>query len=131
MIVGRFANDRLIDLSEGAARQLGIAAQGVAGVRVRRVNPPEQEKSVLRQGMTAAERIETPEPLLKVLRDKLAKQPRPSVAVARKPVPDTGTGKAARQHHTIADDVVSFVKAAMLQNATAPPPVTPTSSSIR
>lgn len=75
---GPFANDRLIDLSEGAAQQLGIAPQGVAGVRVRRVNPPEQEKSVLRQGLTAAERIETPGPLLKVLRDKLAKLPRPS-----------------------------------------------------
>lgn len=78
---GPFANDRLIDLSEGAARQLGIAPQGAAGVRVRRVNPPEQEKSVLRQGMAAAERIETPPPLLKVLRDKLSKQPRPSLAV--------------------------------------------------
>lgn len=75
---GPFANDRLVDLSDGAARQLGITAQGVAGVRVRRVNPPEQERAVLREGMTAAERIETPEPLLKVLRDKLAKQPKPS-----------------------------------------------------
>jgi rare lipoprotein A len=85
---GPLANDRLIDLSEGAARQLGIAQQGVAGVRVRRVNPPEQEKSVLRQGMTAVERIETPGPLLKVLRDKLAKLPRP-LAMAQKiaPVP--------------------------------------------
>lgn len=90
---GPFANDRLIDLSEGAARQLGIGQQGVAGVRVRRVNPPEQEKSVLRQGMTAAERIETPGPLLKVLRDKLAKQPRPSLA-AQKPAP--AVGKVAR-----------------------------------
>jgi rare lipoprotein A len=85
---GPLSNDRLIDLSEGAARQLGIGSQGVAGVRVRRVNPPEQEKSVLRQGMTAAERIETPEPLLKVLRDKLAKQPRPSVTV-QKPAAST------------------------------------------
>lgn len=83
---GPFANDRLIDLSEGAARQLGIALQGAAGVRVRRVNPPEQEKSVLRQGMTAAERIDTPGPLLKVLRDKLAKLPKP-VAVAQNVTP--------------------------------------------
>lgn len=86
---GPFANDRLIDLSEGAAQQLGIAPQGVAGVRVRRVNPPEQEKSVLRQGLTAAERIETPGPLLKVLRDKLAKLPRPS-AIVQKPTPVGG-----------------------------------------
>ena len=80
---GPFASDRLIDLSEGAARQLGIAPQGLAGVRVRRVNPPEQERTVLRQGMTAAERIETPGPLLKVLRDKLAKQPRPAMATSK------------------------------------------------
>ncbi len=86
---GPFANDRLIDLSEGAARQLGLGPQGVTGVRVRRVNPPEQEKSVLRQGLTAAERIETPGPLLKVLRDKLAKQPRPP-AGAQRPAPMAG-----------------------------------------
>jgi rare lipoprotein A len=86
---GPFASDRLIDLSEGAAAQLGIAQQGVAGVRVRRVNPPEQERSVLRQGMTAAERIETPGALLKVLRDKLAKQPRPA-ATAPKSAPMAG-----------------------------------------
>jgi rare lipoprotein A len=108
---GPLNNDRLIDLSEGAARQLGIGGEGVAGVRVRRVNPPEQEKSVLREGMTAAERIETPVPLLKVLRDKLAKQPRPSSVVrqaaplADKPVPSqqpasSDEGKFAREGDT-------------------------------
>jgi rare lipoprotein A len=75
---GPFSSDRLIDLSEGAARQLGITRSGVAGVRVRKVNPPEQERAVLRAGATAAERIETPESLLRVLRDKLSKLPRPS-----------------------------------------------------
>lgn len=85
---GPFSNDLLIDLSEGAARQLGITGQGVSGVRVRKVNPPEQERAVLRQGMTAAERIETPEPLLRVLRDKLAKMPKPSGIVrGAAPVP--------------------------------------------
>ena len=88
---GPFANDRLIDLSEGAARQLGIAPQGVAGVRVRKVNPPEQERAVLRDGMRAAERIETPGSLLKVLRDKLAKQPRPTgAALASRPIQQPG-----------------------------------------
>ena len=79
---GPFANDRLIDLSEGAARQLGITAQGVSGVRVRKVNPPEQERAVLREGMRAAERIDTPDTLLRILRDKLAKQPLPLGAMA-------------------------------------------------
>jgi rare lipoprotein A len=77
---GPFANDRVIDLSAGAARQLGILEQGVAGVRVRKVNPPEQERAVLRVGRPAAERIDTPDSLLRVLRDKLAKLPRPNTA---------------------------------------------------
>ncbi len=77
---GPFANDRLIDLSAGAAKQLGILEQGVAGVRVRKVNPPEQERAVLRFGQPAAERIDTPDSLLRVLRDKLAKLPKPSGA---------------------------------------------------
>jgi rare lipoprotein A len=76
---GPFANDRLIDLSEGAARQLGIAEQGLAGVRVRKVNPPEQERAVLRDGQPAAARIDTPESLLRVLRDKLTKMPKPGL----------------------------------------------------
>lgn len=79
---GPFANDHLLELSEGAARQLGIAGQGASGVRVRKVNPPDQERAVLRQGMSAAERIATPEPLLRVLRDNLAKLPKPSALVS-------------------------------------------------
>jgi rare lipoprotein A len=75
---GPFANDRVIDLSAGAAKQLGILEQGVAGVRVRKVNPPEQERAVLRFGQPAAERIDTPDSLLRVLRDKLAKLPKPA-----------------------------------------------------
>jgi rare lipoprotein A len=84
---GPFANDRLIDLSEGAARELGIAGQGVAGVRVRRVNPPEQDRAMLRSGRNAQTRLDTPESLLKVLREKLSKLPRPSGAAAVAPPP--------------------------------------------
>ena len=87
---GPFANDRLIDLSEGAAKQLGITAQGVAGVRVRKVNPPEQERAVLRNGQSASARMDTPQSLLKVLREKLVKQPKPPAVTpttAAKPVP--------------------------------------------
>jgi rare lipoprotein A len=79
---GPMTNDRLIDLSEGAARQLGIVDKGTTGVRVRRVNPPENEKSALRAGQAATLRMDTPESLLKVLRDKLAKQTKPIIAVA-------------------------------------------------
>ncbi len=80
---GPFANDRLIDLSHGAAKQLGIDAQGIAGVRVRKVNPNEQERAVLRNGGPATERIATPDSLLTILRKNLRKLPQP-VAPARR-----------------------------------------------
>ncbi len=78
---GPFANDRLIDLSFGAAKQLGIDQQGVAGVRVRKVNPNEQERAVLRSGGVVTERIATPDSLLNILRKNLAKLPRPAAPV--------------------------------------------------
>jgi rare lipoprotein A len=84
---GPFANDRIIDLSAGAASELGITGQGVAGVRVRRVNPPEQDRSVLRAGRAAPARADTPQSLLKVLREKLAQGPRPSAPVQRAAAP--------------------------------------------
>ncbi len=75
---GPFVHDRLIDLSLGAAQQLGIDGQGVTGVRVRKVNPNEAERERLRNGQAAVERIETPDSLLKILRQKLAALPRPA-----------------------------------------------------
>lgn len=71
---GPMVNDVLIELSPDAAAQLGIAPEGRTPVRVRRVNPPEQERAVLRQNARAPERMATPEGLLKVLRNKLADQ---------------------------------------------------------
>ncbi|APG63696.1 hypothetical protein LPB140_07735 [Sphingorhabdus lutea] len=97
---GPFANDRLIDLSQGAARQLGITSAGVAGVRVRKVNPPEQEKAVLRQGAQITQRLDTPESLLRILRDNLNKLPKPvpvkraSVAPAPAAAPAGANGTA-------------------------------------
>lgn len=84
---GPMTNERLIDLSEGAARQLGIADRRMAGVRVRRVNPPENERAALRAGHAASARMDTPESLLKVLRDKLGKPAKPvdTPAVSVKP----------------------------------------------
>jgi rare lipoprotein A len=118
---GPFANDRLIDLSAGAARELGIMGQGVSGVRVRKINPSEQDKSVLRAGRSAPPKMDTPESLLKVLRGKLAGMPKPAAgaapvrqaAVAQPPyaAPESapahgngrfvreGAGTAPQQHH--------------------------------
>lgn len=66
---GPMDGNQLIGLSPGAATQLGVGAG--APVRVRRVNPPEQERALLREGKQAAARIETPMGLVNVLRRKL------------------------------------------------------------
>uniref|UniRef100_UPI001F2FB324 septal ring lytic transglycosylase RlpA family protein n=2 Tax=unclassified Novosphingobium TaxID=2644732 RepID=UPI001F2FB324 len=71
---GPMSNDALVELSPDAIAQLGLPPGGRGSVRVRRVNPPEQERAVLRNGGHAPERMETPEGLLKVLRRKLANQ---------------------------------------------------------
>lgn len=107
---GPMVNDVLIQLSPMAAAQLGLAPGQHSPVRVRRVNPPEPERALLRTGKRAPERMETPDGLLKVLRRKLAEQeplrPPPSTppampkdvpAAAAKipaPKPDVKTAKA-------------------------------------
>jgi rare lipoprotein A len=68
---GPMSNDLLIELSPGAAAQLGVAAGSTAPVRVRRVNPPETDRAMLRSGKQAPERMETPKPLVNVLMRKL------------------------------------------------------------
>ncbi|HTH28457.1 MAG TPA: septal ring lytic transglycosylase RlpA family protein [Sphingobium sp.] len=70
---GPFAGGgRIIDLSMGAAEQLGIRARGHAAVRVRRVDPPEEDRARLRAGKPASERPRVPERVLTNLRGQLA-----------------------------------------------------------
>lgn len=69
--------DRLIELSPAAWAQLGIAAADHAAVRVRRVNPPEQERALLRTGQVAPLRMDTPPGLLSALKRKLGIVPPP------------------------------------------------------
>ena len=64
---GPMAGSNVIEFSPGAAAQLGLAANARVPVRVRRVNPPENERAQLRMGGRAPERIETPAPLAAVL----------------------------------------------------------------
>lgn len=70
---GPMTNAAIVELSPDAASQLNLAATG-GPIRIRRVNPPEAERALLRQGGRAPERMETPEGLLKVLRRKLVDQ---------------------------------------------------------
>lgn len=66
---GPMSSQRLVALSPGAVAQLGIG-EGEA-VRVRRTNPPEEERAALRAGRSVAERLSTPDSLLAVLKRKL------------------------------------------------------------
>lgn len=69
---GPFARGRILDLSQGAADQLGIRRAGVAAVRVRRVDPPEKERARLRAGKQVPERPRLSEAALAALRAQLA-----------------------------------------------------------
>ncbi len=71
---GPMSNDRLVELSPGAAAQLGLTGTDKAPIRIRRVNPPEAERSLLRGGQRAPERMDTPPSLLAVLKRKLDPQ---------------------------------------------------------
>jgi rare lipoprotein A len=129
---GPFANDRLIDLSEGAAKQLGITAQGVAGVRVRKINPPEQERAMLRNGQAASARIDTPESLLKVLREKLNKMPRPA-AITSSPKPvvvKTATGAAPKPSTETTSDGRFVREGASVGKANAKPAPKPVTTQV-
>lgn len=66
------SNDRLVELSPGAGAQLGLAGSDRPAVHVRRVNPREQERAMLRTGGRAPEPMATPGGLLDALNRKLA-----------------------------------------------------------
>ena len=101
---GPMAATNLIELSGPAAAQLGVGDH--AALRVRRVNPPESDRALLRSGGQAPERMATPKPLLAVLARKLeqndtvllarnaasapAATPAPAAQPAPKPLPKTG-----------------------------------------
>lgn len=72
---GPFAGrGRIIDLSRGAAEQLGIRAIGHAPVRVRVVEPPEKDRKKLREGKEAPVRPTVDGATLANLRAQLAAQ---------------------------------------------------------
>lgn len=69
---GPFSRGRILDLSRGAAEQLGIRTQGYAAVRVRRVEPPEKDRARLRDGKPARELPSASAVELANLRERLA-----------------------------------------------------------
>ena len=101
---GPMSGKALVELSSGAAAQLGIAGNPRAAVRVRRVNPVEQDRALLRMGQPAPARMDTPKSLLTVLARKLDQQegivrpaalpsPEPSAIPAPAPAPTPPTVK--------------------------------------
>jgi rare lipoprotein A len=69
---GPMNGDAVVALSPAAFAQLGVAAG--EPVRVRRVNPPEEERAALREGRAAPARMDTPPSLVAVLKRKLPGQ---------------------------------------------------------
>ena len=68
---GPFAQGRIIDLSRGAARLLGVDRQGHAAVRVRAVDAPEKDRKRLRKGKPARDRAPLTGDALAAQRDRL------------------------------------------------------------
>ena len=89
---GPMSGPDLIALSSGAAAQLG--ADGRLPVRVRRVNPPETERALLRTGQTAPVRMDTPMSLVNVLLRKLDPA---LVTPPAPPAPEPATTDVARK----------------------------------
>ncbi|KUR71459.1 hypothetical protein AQZ52_12555 [Novosphingobium fuchskuhlense] len=72
---GPMSGDGLVALSPMAWAQLGLPGDASAPVRVRRVNPPETERALLRTGQAVPPRMDTPSGLLAALRRKLGLEP--------------------------------------------------------
>ncbi|NLR70005.1 sporulation protein SsgA [Novosphingobium sp. ERN07] len=113
---GPMTGGDLVSLSAGAWAQLGAPAGVRVPVRVRRVNPPEAERALLRSGASAPARMDTPTGLLSALRRKLG-----IAAVASQPAPET---LPAAKTLPAAPVEKSPVKAAPLPPK--PPPKVPT-----
>jgi rare lipoprotein A len=71
---GPFASKRILDLSHGAAEQLGVVSKGIAAVHVRLVDPPENDKAKLRAGKPAILRPVISREQLTTLRLRLAEE---------------------------------------------------------
>lgn len=117
---GPMSGNAVVDLSPGAAAQLGLTDTGRVDVRIRRVNPPEVERAALRSGQAAPARMDTPQSLLKVLHRKLDMQlgiasPQPTL-----PLPEAATLPAPQQAMPAAN-TAQTPKAALVKPAPGQP----------
>jgi rare lipoprotein A len=126
---GPMDGDALVALSPAALAQLGASAG--ESVRVRRVNPPEEERAALRAGRSAPPRMETPAALVAVLKRKLSgtgpvaltPKPAPSAAVAAVSLPASGAAVPRPVQHTPPKAAAVATSQPAVRNA--PPPLPP------
>ena len=82
---GPMNSQELLALSPGALAQLDASAG--TPVRVRRVNPPEDQRALLRAGRPAEPRMATPMSLVEILKRRLPGQGAQSVVAQTQPAP--------------------------------------------
>jgi len=111
---GPMNSNELVALSPGALAQLNAGAG--SAVRVRRVNPPEDQRALLRAGAPADPRMDTPMSLVEILKRKLPGQGAAPVQVAvARPAPAS----------VVTAEVVPASQPARQGNAPALPPLEP------
>jgi rare lipoprotein A len=84
---GPTTGKQLVAMSAAGFAQLGADPAQPLAVRVRRVNPQEYERALLRTNQRAPERLMTPGSLLQVLRNLLARKSAPMPVAASDPFP--------------------------------------------
>jgi len=114
---GPMASNHLLALSPAALAQLDATAE--TPVRVRRVNPPEEQRTVLRAGNSAPLRMDTPMALVTVLRRRL---PAPPVAAE---APVAVAVEASAPEPEMAEAPVPVIPA-----ADTPPPLPPIAEAV-
>ncbi len=118
---GPMSGSRFVALSPGAMVQLG-GSDGTP-VRVRRVNPPEQERAMLRRGEQVPARMDTPQSLVNVLKRKLPAGTLVSAPLAATPTPTVPAAMPAVPKPLAAAAIPpSKHPVATLPSAPTPPP---------
>lgn len=137
---GPMSGKGLVELSPGAAAQLGVIGRRDAPVRVRRMNPPEPDRAALRSGMPATARMDTPKSLLAVLQRKLDQQEgvitrepasEPAVAAATLPPKPEAKGKAKPEAKAKTPAVKPKPPVAVVTSSPTPPPATSAGTSVK
>ena len=124
----------LVELSPGAAAQLGLTGKPHAAVRVRRVNPVEQDRALLRMGQPAPARMDTPKSLLAVLARKLdqpegvVRAPLLAMPTAEAAPPPPPTPVLVRPAKSLPKSLPKPIPAPLLKPAAASAPVKPLQS---